>query len=64
MIEVLPNSPEAPHLRSSIPHPKTNWLQRTSGCIPTNDPMVEVYMDVIFETRLAFPRFWAKKTRH
>ena len=38
---------DVPHLRSSIPHPKTD-SSKQSNCIPMNNPMAQVYKNVIY----------------
>ena len=59
-IEIHPKFSEAPHSRSSIPHPKTG-LQQKSNCIAVNNPMAQVYTKRLFSTsRLTFRRFGGK----
>ena len=46
-IEVHPIFSEAPHLRSSIPRPKTDFQQK-SKCLVANNPMAQVYKTFFF----------------
>ena len=47
-IEVHPKVSGAhPHLRSSIPYPKTDFQQKSS-CIPMKNPMTQLYKNVNF----------------
>ena len=52
-IEVHLNVSEAPHLRSSIPHPKTDFQQK-SKYVAANNPMAQVY-------KVFFWRFWGQE---
>ena len=62
-IQVHPNVSEAPHFRSSRPHPKTHFSKNKKG-MPINIPIAQVHEIAIFEPRLAFRRFWVKEPRH
>ena len=56
-IEVHPNFSEAPHSRSSIPHPKTCFSKK-SKFIATNNPMARAYKSFFFRnSRLTFRQF-------
>ena len=51
-IEVHPSFSEAPHhLRSSIPHAKTYFIQQKSNCIATKNPMAQVYKTFFFRNQ-------------
>ena len=62
MIEVDPEFSEAPHLRSSIPHPKTDFSKK-SNCIAANSPKARVYKTFFSKSRLAFRRLQVKEPR-
>ena len=61
-IDIHPNFSEAPDLRSSIPHPKTNFstIQIASRRIL---PWPENTIASLFETRFTFRRVWVKEPR-
>ena len=61
-IEVHPEVSEAPHLKSSLPHPKTDF-SLVSDCIPTILPWPKDTKTSFFETRLAFRLLWVKEPR-
>ena len=54
MIEAHPVFSEAPHLRSSPPHPE-NRLQQNLKCIPMSNLMAHVYKNVIFQNKIGTP---------
>ena len=62
-IEIHPSFSEAPHLRSSVPYPITDFSKNqiaSRWIIPWPTYPITYF----FETRLAFRRFWAKEPRH
>ena len=52
--EVHPNFSEAPHLRGSIPHPKTDF-SKNQIAPPMNNPMAQLYKNVIFRNKIGIP---------
>ena len=64
-IEVHTNFSEGPHLKCSIPHPKTDSTAKHQITSRWIVPWPEYSKTSFFETRLlAFRRFWVKKPRH
>ena len=53
---------EAPHLRSSIPHPKTDFGKNIYICIPMNNPVAQVYQNVIFRNKIVIPTILGKRS--
>ena len=62
-IEVNPICFDAPHPRSSLPHPKTDFFSRNQFESRYIIPWLEYKNTSLFETRLAFRRFRAKTPR-
>ena len=56
-IEVHPKVSEAPHLRSSIPHPKTDFRKK-SKCLAAKNPMAQVYKKRKIEIKVDIPTIW------
>ena len=49
-IQVLPIFSKAPHLRSSIPQPETDF-SKNQNCIAASDPMARVYKNILFRNQ-------------
>ena len=61
-IEVHPIFSEAPHLRSSVSHAKTDFSTNHTA-FQLILPWFKLTKTPLFETRLAFRRFWMKVPR-
>ena len=60
-IEVHPPFSEAPHLRSPIPLPKTDFSKKQK-CIAANHPMARVFTTFLFEIKIGIQTIWAQVT--
>ena len=60
-MEINPEFSEA-HLRSSIPHPKTDGQHYKLNCISMNNPMAQVYKNVISRNKIGIPMILGQGT--
>ena len=51
-IEFHPNVSEAPHLRSSVPRPKIDFV---GNFLPMNNPIAQVSKNAIFRNKIGIP---------